>query len=77
MKYPLNKNFVEASIFHKLIGKFIKPEKPYTTSLLTLGLHEATATKLITAAHSKACSQDTSNNSFEKKLMPEQRKLCT
>jgi hypothetical protein len=51
---------VEASIFHKLIGKFIKPTKPYTPSLLTQIPHKATATKLVTARLLRVSLTDTS-----------------
>ena len=51
---------MEASIFHKLIGKFIKPIKPYAASLLTLCLHKATATKLVTARLLRVSLTDTS-----------------
>ena len=51
---------MEASIFHKLIGKFIKPTKPYTPSLLTQIPHKATATKLVTARLLRVSLTDTS-----------------
>ena len=53
---------MEASIFHKLIGKFIKPTNPYTPSLLTQILHKATATKLVTARLLRDSLTDTLSN---------------
>ena len=42
------------------MGKFIKPTKPYTPSLLTQILHKATATKLVTARLLRVSLTDTS-----------------